>query len=226
MTLEAEFTHGSTIVKVPGFYDGKGVFKVRFSPDHKGTWRYVTKSNQDALNGNSGSVECIEATGNNHGPVRVVNTHYLEYADGSPFYSVGTTSYQWTSVKQSIQEKTVETLAKSPFNKMRMCVFPKSYDYGNQTEPWQYAFESKNDFSKPNFEFFQNFDKRVRQLRDLGIQADVILFHPYDRWGYQKMGKENNARYVRYLIARLSAYRNVWWSLANEWDVPRIKERD
>jgi hypothetical protein len=59
---------------------------------------------------------------------------------------------------------------------------------------------------------------------DMGIQADVILFHPYDKWGYCEMGKEMNEKYVRYMIARLSAYRNVWWSLANEWDVPRIKD--
>jgi hypothetical protein len=26
------------------------------------------------------------------------------------------------------------------------------------------------------------------------------------------------------MMARLSAYRNVWWSLANEWDEPKIKE--
>jgi hypothetical protein len=38
------------------------------------------------------------------------------------------------------------------------------------------------------------------------------------------MGKEMNEKYVRYMIARLSTYRNVWWSLANEWDVPSIKE--
>ena len=33
-----------------------------------------------------------------------------------------------------------------------------------------------------------------------------------------------NERYVCYMIARLSAYRNVWWSLANEWDIPAIKD--
>lgn len=37
------------------------------------------------------------------------------------------------------------------------------------------------------------------------------------------MGNETNEKYVRYMIARLSAYRNVWWSLANEWDIPRLK---
>jgi hypothetical protein len=110
---------------------------------------------------------------------------------------------------------------------MRMCFFPKSYKYGNNTEPWTYPFEregEQNDLSKPNHEFFQNFDLRVRQLCEMGIQADVILFHPYDHWGYSKMGKEMNERYVRYMIARLSAYRNVWWSLANEWDIPRIRD--
>lgn len=222
--FEAEFSKGSKSVTVPGFYDGEGVFKIRFSPDEVGEWSYITKSGASDLNGQTGAFDCKEAVGDNHGPVKIVNTHYFEYADGEPVYLVGTTAYQWTSVKQSVQEKTVETLATSPFNKIRMCVFPKSYSYGNDTEPWQYPFESKSDFEKPNVEFFQNLDQRVRELRDLGIQADVILFHPYDRWGYQEMGAENNARYVRYLIARLSAYRNVWWSLANEWDIPRIKD--
>jgi len=224
VTLKAEFKQGSRRFTVPGFYDGEGVYKIRFSPDSLGTWQYVTQSNLAELSGQSGSLECTKPTGNNHGPVRIVNTYYIEYADGSPFYSIGTTAYQWTSVKQSIQEQTVQTLAGSPFNKIRMCVFPKSYKHGNDTEPWQYPFASQNDFTRPNYDFFQNFDKRVHQLLELGIQADVILFHPYDKWGYAAMGKENNAKYVRYMIARLSAYRNVWWSLANEWDVPRIKE--
>lgn len=225
-SLDATFTNGSQTVTVPGFYDGNGTYKIRFSPDRPGRWTYVTRSNLAELSDRSGSFRCVEPTGNNHGPLRIVNTYYLEYADGTPFYSVGTTAYQWTSVKQSIQEQTVYTLAESPFNKIRMCVFPKHYSYGNDTEPWMLPFKKKegeNDPSQPNYEFFQNFDKRVEQLLEMGIQADVILFHPYDNWGYYQMGKEMNEKYVRYMIARLSAYRNVWWSLANEWDIPRFK---
>jgi hypothetical protein len=55
-------------------------------------------------------------------------------------------------------------------------------------------------------------------LQKLGIEADIILFHPYDRWGFKGMGATHDDRYLRYCIARLSAYRNVWWSLANEWN--------
>ncbi|MCA1759893.1 MAG: DUF5060 domain-containing protein, partial [Bacteroidales bacterium] len=227
MELYAIFTNGNEEVKVPGFYDGNGIYRIRFSPAIQGKWSYRTTSNVSVLSKQKGNFECVVPTGNNHGPVKIANTFYLQYADGTPFYSVGTTAYQWTSVKQTIQEKTLQTLAEAPFNKIRMCVFPKSYIYGNETEPWVYPFKrdgETNDFTQPNFEFFQNFDKRVSQLGEMGIQADVILFHPYDKWGYCKMGSEMNTKYVRYMIARLSAYRNVWWSLANEWDVPEIKD--
>lgn len=226
-SFEAAFTHGSQTVTVPGFYDGNGTYKVRFSPDRQGRWTYITLSDLSALKGHKGSFLCVEPTGNNHGPLRIVNTYYLEYTDGSPFYSVGTTAYQWTSVRQSIQEQTIQTLAGAPFNKIRMCVFPKHYSYGNDTEPWMLPFgkqDDENDPTQPNYAYFQNFDKRVEQLMEMGIQADVILFHPYDIWGYFQMGREMNEKYVRYMIARLSAYRNVWWSLANEWDVPSIKD--
>ncbi|GAB2790434.1 DUF5605 domain-containing protein [Rhabdobacter roseus] len=224
--LEATFKKGQESLVIPGFYDGQGTYRVRFSPPSQGRWTYQTKSNAPKLTNKKGTFRCVPPTGTNHGPVRIVNTYYLQYADGTPYYGVGTTAYQWTSVKQSIQAKTLATLAQAPFNKIRMCVFPKSYQYGNKSEPWMYPYKregTQNDFSQPNYEFFQNFEKRVAQLSEMGIQADVILFHPYDSWGYCNMGKELNEQYVRTMIARLSAYRNVWWSLANEWDEPKIK---
>ena len=62
--------------------------------------------------------------------------------------------------------------------------------------------------------------------RKLGIEADMILFHPYDEghWGFDRMPADADDRYLRYVVARLAAYRNVWWSLANEWDFMKEKE--
>lgn len=37
------------------------------------------------------------------------------------------------------------------------------------------------------------------------------------------MSAAQDERYLRYVVARLSAYRNVWWSMANEWDLLRSK---
>ena len=225
--LSATFSTDGYQVEVPGFYDGQGTYRIRFSPHLEGEWSYETKSNSEELSGNQGGFLCSPPGQGNFGPVQIVNTFGLEYADGSPYFAVGTTAYQWTSVAQKIQAKTLETLAGAPFNKIRMCVFPKNYRFGNDSEPWEHPFEGdgdNRDYSRPNYKFFQNFDRRIEQLLELGIQADVILFHPYDIWGYSSMGKENDERYVRYMISRISAYRNVWWSMANEWDIPSIKE--
>jgi hypothetical protein len=76
---------------------------------------------------------------------------------------------------------------------------------------------------KFNPAFFAHLEKRIADLGALGIEADIILFHPYDRWGYASMSAEVDDRYLRYVLARLSAYRNVWWSLANEWDLMKAK---
>ncbi len=74
------------------------------------------------------------------------------------------------------------------------------------------------DFNQPDPAFWRHFEQRILDLQRLGIEADLILWHPYDRWGFADMSDEQDDRYLRYCIARLSAYRNVWWSLANEYD--------
>ena len=38
----ATFTNGEKAIEVPGFYDGAGVYRVRFMPDRLGPWRYDT----------------------------------------------------------------------------------------------------------------------------------------------------------------------------------------
>ena len=65
-----------------------------------------------------------------------------------------------------------------------------------------------------------------KDLRDLGIEADIILFHPYDEghWGFDRMPDDADDRYLRYVVSRLAAYRNVWWSLANEYDFMTEKQ--
>jgi PKD repeat protein len=220
--LSARFQQGNKVVTPEGFYDGDGVYRVRFMPDSPGQWTYVTKSNCEELDGKKGAFTCVAPAPDNHGPVRVHNTFQLAYADGTPHFSVGTTCYAWAHQGDAREEQTLATLKNAPFNKMRMCVFPKSYAY-NRNEPQYYPYEGKPlkhwDFTRFNPAFWRHFEKRVGQLRDMGIEADIIIFHPYDRWGFKDMGHESNLFYLRYLVARLAAYRNVWWSFANEYDL-------
>jgi len=229
--LTAEFKHrdtdGEQTVEPQGFYDGNGVYKIRFMPDAVGEWTYNTKSNTAELNGQTGQFTCVAPSEGNHGPVRVYKDFYLRYTDGTPYHQFGTTCYAWAHQGEAMEKQTLETLAEAPFNKMRMCIFPKDYSY-NKNEPVHYPFEGEPlkdwDFTRFNPEFWQHFERRVRDLLDLGIEADIVLFHTYDRWGFEYMDAENDDRYIRYAVARLAAFRNVWWSLANEYDFMPAKD--
>ena len=227
--LSARFTQGDDTLTVAGFYDGDGTYRVRFSPPTQGEWTYQTASSSPQLDGKTGRFTATAPTGTNHGPLRVHNTFHFAYADGTPYYQIGTTCYAWTHQPDDLQEQTLKTLAASPFNKLRMCVFPKSFAY-NENEPSTFPFvrgsNGKFDFTRFDPANWRHLEHRVADLRRLGIEADIILFHPYDRWGFAEMDDAADDRYLRYAIARLSAYRNVWWSLANEYDfmIPPLRK--
>jgi hypothetical protein len=76
--------------------------------------------------------------------------------------------------------------------------------------------------------FFQHFERRILDLQKLGIEADIILLHPYDKgaWGFDRMTATEDDRYLRYVVARLAALRNIWWSLANEYDFMEHKTEE
>ncbi len=225
---------------VDGFYDGEGIYIVRFMPSFEGNYQFKIEGNF----GNEeycGEFEVTRPGENNHGPVRVANTYHFAYEDGTPYYSVGTTCYVWELQNDELVEKTIETLKNSAFNKIRFCVFPKHYDY-NLHEPISYPYEgtpmdssvltkenflkydgksSGNDWDFERFHVahFRRIEECISRLRDLSIEADIIVMHPYDRWGFSMMTESQDDLYWHYVIARFSAYRNVWWSLANEYDL-------
>jgi len=225
--LSARFSGpGGESRDVLGFYDGDGRHLVRFLPPTSGRWRFETTSNARSLDAISGHVQVHPGSG--RGPVGVAEQYHFRYADGSRYLPVGTTCYAWTHQPQELQELTLETLADSPFTKLRMCLFPKSYTF-NTDEPSRYPFARRQDGSwdpsRFDPDYWAHLERRIDQLDGLGIEADLILFHPYDRWGFATMDPASDDRYVRYVVARLSSFRNVWWSLANEFDLLHTKTR-
>ncbi len=223
----AIFDNGGRRVEVDGFYDGDGIYRIRFMPDEQGRWRYETKANRWELTNKTGEFNVTAPGKGNHGPVRVRNTYHFAYADGTPYKQIGTTIYNWLDTPDEVQERTLQTLAGSPFNKARMLITQQPNPFMGKHPPARWPFAGRPprgwDFTRFNPEFFRHYEKRLGQLRDLGIEADLILFNPYGRWGFETMSAENDDRYVRYVVARLAAFRNVWWSLANEYDFLRTK---
>ncbi|HAL73778.1 MAG TPA: hypothetical protein DCM45_01645 [Clostridiales bacterium] len=214
--LNATFSCDGDSQTVRGFYAGNSTYIVRFYPTKPGHYRWQTTGVVAA----SGEEVCEPAVTGHHGMVRRDGLHF-KYDDGSRYQPFGTTVYALLHQDRPLIDQTMATLAAAPFNKVRLCVFPKHYDY-NYNEPDYFAFEKTDgqwDVHRPCFPFWDALENRLRQLADLGIEADLILFHPYDRWGFAKLSLHDCLVYLDYLTRRLSAIPNVWWSLANEYDL-------
>lgn len=239
-TIHATFTGKSESVRVAGFYDGEGGYKVRFMPSFEGDYHYTVEGSFSDTR-YEGQFTVTAPTEGNHGPVKVANTYHFAYADGTPYYSIGTTCYVWELQSDELIAQTLASLQQAGFNKIRFCLWPKHYDY-NLGEPRSYPYEGTPmdsrvltkenfqqytgrtegnhwDFMRPNPRHFQHIESCILALQRIGVQADLIVMHPYDRWGFSQMTREQDDLYWNYVIARLAAYRNVWWSLANEYDL-------
>ncbi len=245
--LRGTFSGEREEVTADGFYDGDGVWKVRFMPSFPGMYS-CRLAGSFPVPGKEIAFRVTEASGNNRGPVRVADTFHFAYADGTPYYPLGTTCYVWHLQPDELIRQTLRSLRESGFNKIRFCVLPKHYDY-NLHEPRSYPFEGTPmdasvltpenfgnydghspgnhfDFTRPNPEHFRHLEKCILALQEAGIECDLIMMHPYDRWGFSCMGREADDLYWRYCIARLSAFRNIWWSLANEYDLMKDKTQE
>lgn len=221
--LSAEFFSGVHYAYAEGFYDGKGVYRIRFMPSVPGEWTFVTSSNVPEWNGRSGTIRVAPASPGNHGPVRVKDESHFGYADGFRYRPIGTNCYLWHLGSEALREQTLTSLRRSPFNKIRMSVLPMANRY-IRLEPELYPFEGSIrdgfDFDRPNPTYFARLEEAVLELQKLGIEAELILLHPCDdgRYGYNRMTREQEERYLRYVIARFGAFRNIWWCLAYEHD--------
>jgi hypothetical protein len=125
-----------------GFYDGNGVYKVRFMPSYEGEYTFLITGSfsEDETDGIQGEFVVSPARKSNHGPVKVVNKYHFSYEDGTKYYSIGTTCYVWELQSDELITQTLESLSEAGFNKIRFCIFPKHYDY-NLKEPRSYPYE-------------------------------------------------------------------------------------
>ena len=83
--IQGIFTGKHETVTVDGFYDGEGVYKVRYMPSFVELYTFeVTGS---AIDGEvlTGKFQVTPASEENHGPIRVANTYHFAYEDRTPY---------------------------------------------------------------------------------------------------------------------------------------------
>ena len=120
---------GKTI-RVPGFWDGGDIWKIRFAPSDSGTWKYETFSADRKMKGKKGELKVTEWSDEekNSNPVRhgfitvnksgSRNGRYFTYSDGTPVLWIADTWWDWTNSRITFESfrKLADTRAEQGFN--------------------------------------------------------------------------------------------------------------
>jgi len=246
ITLRARFRHesGEPAVTVHGFWDGDGkggsrgnVFKVRFCPTRAGRWTLEkVESSAGKLAGRREGAVVLADPSDYPGfwmpdPASPGRRWYRR-SDGSHPYIVGNTHYTFLS-RMDDDGRRSATIADDVranatcFNKLRFSINPCRYPDPTVQPYFDDAGRGTGDgdFShRPNPAWFHDrVDAAVAACRRADTIADLILCGPDTREARSVLRARASggdaAPLLRYVAARYGAYPNVWFCLANEWDI-------
>lgn len=233
--LRARITAPSGRVRVVhGFYDSADTWRVRFSPNEIGVWRYLTESSDPRLHGQSGEVECIpNANPSVHGALTVdpYQPHHFLYEDGArPFVLGYEANWLWALAYLPDGEQQLDRfcarIAAFGFNH----IFVNTYahdtswapgishdlDYG---PPPAYAWEGTNeepDHSRPNPQYWRAFDVMMRALFTHGLTAHLFLRVYNKKVNWPANGSREDDLFYKFVVARYGAFSNVVWDFSKE----------
>ena len=214
--------------RVPAFWAGKNVWKVRYASPILGRHTFRTEcvpTADDGLNGVTGEVEIKAYTGHNplfaNGTLRVAaDRRHLEYAGGAPFFWMADTWWMGLCNRlhwpDEFKTLTADRVGKG-FNVIQIVagLYPDMppFDPRGANEagfPWEPGF------TRIRPEYFDAADDRLGHLVDSGLTPCIV-----GAWGYflPLMGVEKAEKHWRYLVARYGAW-PVVWCVAGEANLP------
>jgi hypothetical protein len=229
VTLDAVFIDPKgRQLRVPAFWAGTNVWKVRYASPVVGTHRFRTECSEardKGLHGTTGKVEVKSYNGKNplyaHGPLHVSsNRRYLEHADGTPFFWLGDT--WWMGLCHRLHwPEDFKTLAadrkEKGFNLIQIVagLYPDMHPFdprgANEAGyPWE------TNYARIRPEYFNAADQRLEYLVEQGFTPCIV-----GAWGYFMpwMGVEKAKQHWRNLVARYGAL-PVVWCVAGEANLP------
>jgi len=229
LTVDVVFTDpAGRHLRVPAFWAGRNIWKVRYASSVIGQHRFVSESSDvsdKGVHGIKGRVEIRPYTGDNplyrHGPVRISSDHrHLDHADSTPFFWLGDTWWMGLCHRlhwpDEFAQLTADRKSKG-FTVVQIVagLYPDmpAFDPRGANEagfPWETNYAS----IRP--EYFDEADQRLKYLIDAGISPCIV-----GAWGYflPWMGLAKAEQHWRYLIARYGAW-PVIWCVAGESNLP------
>ncbi|MCX7705419.1 MAG: DUF4038 domain-containing protein [bacterium] len=224
--FSAIFTSPSgKIIKVPGFWIGDMVWKIRYTSNETGIHNFETECTPSikGLAGQTGQCKFVRKNSEKnilyrHGFLCVKDKKIM-HADGKEFFWLGDTWYMglckrldrngFRKLTQDRKEKgfTVVQIVAGLYPDMDW------YDKRGKNEA---GFPYTKDFTEIHPDYFNSADWRIQYLCDAGIVPCIV-----GAWGYyiKWTGVEKMKRHWKNIIARWSAY-PVVWCVAGETIMP------
>lgn len=269
VALCADFTDGTgASLRVDGFYDGDGCWRIRFAPIREGEWRYETFSNDPNLNGQRGEFACTAPFSRGALTVNPAFPRWFSRADGEPQWVVNDGWYPhplfgFTLPFEGLEfpkptEEDMRTYLKVLGDHGVNMTIEVDQLYARQSRledpsfnwPWEVVDAQTNQINKDafNLEFYRRMDRTLAYAKEQGVfygfelLFDNSVFRP-EEWSYHPLNRKNGGwldgnengtgwgvvfdlnnaehvtnieRYLRYTIARFSAYWNIYWALGAE----------
>ena len=215
VTATATFTGpNNQTASIPLFWDGGDSWKFRFAPDTQGEWSWTIDSNDNGLDGESGSFDVVAS--NNTGGIEAKPDapYYFQYQDGTPFYFFGDTNWRLgqTLSSEDLDHDTaldyLDIRASQGFNYIHTNF---GYDPNEGGELWD-GTEGRD----LNPGFFQELDRRIEYMNDLGITTGYMLEWAQG-WKNDFSSQADRLQYAEYVTARYSAH-NVVFIVSGEYN--------
>lgn len=233
--FEAEVTgpKGEKMV-IPGFYDGNGVWKIRFSPTSKGDWTLRTSSTDSQLDGKSASIRSVgRKNPNNRGALKVDPAHprHFIFEDGSRFFLMGyECDWLWALDMFNPKLPTINgflsKLSNYGFNYMLLNVYAHDTNFRSGTTelrdygpPPMFAWKGTNEepvHDRLNLPFWQHYDRVMQTMLDHGFIAHIMITVTNKRVNWPERLSPEDDLYFRTVIARYGAFPNVVWDFSKE----------
>ena len=202
------------VIRREAYWDGGRVFRVSFAPTEPGVWRWETSCADDvALDGHSGTLEAAPYEGGlmlyRHGFIRVGDDHrHLAYADGTPFFWLGDTHWEFAYGERSMFCGMVDRRVAQGFTVYQTNL---RTDFQGVNRYW---VDGDLEHLVPNVAFYQQeLDRRMAYVANAGLVNALGI-----AWNDSILAPEAPhamAAAARYLVARYGAY-PVVWTLAGE----------
>jgi len=239
-TLNGSFakTGGSGRTDVEGFCDSAdgSTFRIRFMPSSPGDYTYSIAYRQGAFEKTySGKFRATD--GHRRGPLRVdpkYPWHFIWEGSGEHYFFNGTTAFWLMGWRdEHVINYCIERLQKLKINRIRVLVAGNAEIFWGEPvmtganftyalRPWMAekpeSFDRPGiDFTRFNIPYWQKWERMVRFARDRDIIISVIQdisMHKAQPAEYS----DDERRYLRYMVARLSAFSNITYDLGDDMD--------